>query len=501
MVLLYPLAGWIADVYFGRYKVIRHCIMLMWVTMTTTTVMMALHYYHHDNRILADIVNYGVFPLAIVIMNLGLAGFKANIIPFGTDQLMDAPSDQLSAYVHWFVWTLYFSVALDTYAVIFIPLELKMLALVQALFQTACLSVAVASDFIFGAQWLLVEPGSRNPLKNVLQVLKYTAKHKYPVMRSAFTYGEISSRIDFAKQKYGGRFTTEQVEDVKTFLRIVLVLFAMFGYFVNNVAAFRVIEVLSEHVDAMRRSIWPEKAKLTTSATNVSSNTTLLVIFIAIPIYEFVIYPLFYRLVPSMLKRIGAGMVIVLASLVVQSALDVAAHLIMDGEAPCIFANITQMQLVNHSSMNTSVVQYSIHITSVSLYIPRVLNSVAIMLVAIGMFEFICAQSPYAMKGLLIGMSYCSNGVFLAVGVVIRLAFKFSYRSSEQTCPKFPSCGFLYYLPNMVIMVLGIGTFFFVVRAYRKRKREDVGFQQTVAENICERNLTRSQRSSNCAMR
>jgi len=126
------------------------------------------------------------------------------------------------------------------------------------------------------------------------------------------------------------------------------------------------------------------------------------------------------------------------------------------------------------------VVQYSIHITSASLYIPRVLNSVAIMLVAIGMFEFICAQSPYAMKGLLIGMSYCSNGVFLAVGVVIRLAFKFSYRSSEQTCPKFPSCGFLYYLPNMVIMVLGIGTFFFVVRAYRKRKREDVGFQQTV---------------------
>ena len=470
----------------------------MWVTMTTTTAMVALHYYHHDNHILSDILKYGVYPPALLMMNLGLAGFKANIIPFGTDQLMDAPSDQLSAYIHWFVWTLFLSVALDTYVVIFIPLEPRMLALLQALFQTGCLSVAVASDFIFGTQWLLVEPGSQNPLKNVLQVLKYTAKHKYPVRRSAFTYGEVPSRIDFAKQQYGGRFTTEQVEDVKTFLRIVLVLFALFGFFVNNVAAFRVIEVLADHLDAMTRPFWPEKAKFTNSATNISGNTTLLVVLLSIPIYEFVIYPLFNRIVPSMLKRIGAGMVLVLASLVVQSAVDVAAHLVMDGEAPCMFSNFTQMQLVNHSNMNMSVVLEHMHIVSVWLYLPRVLNALAMMLVVTGVFEFICAQSPYAMKGLLIGMFYCSNGLFLALGVAVRLAFKFSYASSKKRCPKFPSCGFLYYLPNMVIMALGIAMFIFVVRAYRNRKREEVGFQQTIAENICERNLIRS---SNHTMR
>ena len=41
--------------------------------------------------------------------------------------------------------------------------------------------------------------------------------------RSAFTFCEeiIPSCIDFGKSKYGGPFTTEQVEDVKTFFKIV----------------------------------------------------------------------------------------------------------------------------------------------------------------------------------------------------------------------------------------------------------------------------------------
>lgn len=486
MVLLYPLAGWIADVYIGRYKAIRHSILLMWVTMTITTMLMALHRYHNDSQILSDIVNDGVYPLALFMMNIGLAGFKANIIPFGTDQLMDAPSNQQSAYIHWFVWTLFVSVALDTYVIIYIPLDPKMLILLQALFQTACLSMAVAADFLFGAQWLVVEPGSCNPVKTVLQVLRYTAKHKYPERRSAFTYGEIPSRIDFAKQRYGGNFTTEQVEDVKTFLRIVVVLFSLFGYFVNNVAAFRVIEQLSKHLLVMTdtKDLF---AKYTNDSTNITGNTSLLVTILLIPLYEFLIYPLFHKFIPSMLKRIGAGMVLVIVSLLMQLAVDVAAHLLTDGQAPCMFSNISQIQI------NTTGVSEQLVISNTWLFIPRVLNGIAMVLVLIAIFEFICAQSPYAMKGLLIGVFYCSNGIFLAVGVGIRLAFKLSFKSLEKnSCPKFPSCGFLYYLVSVVVMVAGIIMFVLVARAYRKRKREDVEYQQSEAEICFERNLLRT---------
>ena len=71
-----------------------------------------------------------------------------------------------------------------------------------------------------------------NPFKNIYKVLKYSWNHKVPEHRSAFTYWEedIPRRIDLGKNKYGGPFTNEEVEDTKTFLRILPLLLCLFGY-------------------------------------------------------------------------------------------------------------------------------------------------------------------------------------------------------------------------------------------------------------------------------
>ena len=62
-------------------------------------------------------------------------------------------------------------------------------------------------------------------------IVKYAWQHKCPVNRSAFTYWEndIPSRIDLGKNKYGGPFTNEEVEDTKTFFCILLLLFSLLG--------------------------------------------------------------------------------------------------------------------------------------------------------------------------------------------------------------------------------------------------------------------------------
>ena len=66
---------------------------------------------------------------------------------------------------------------------------------------------------------LTIEKPGHNPLKLIYKVLKYAWKHKFPENRSAFTYWEndIPPRIDLGKDKYGGPFTTEEVEDTKSF--------------------------------------------------------------------------------------------------------------------------------------------------------------------------------------------------------------------------------------------------------------------------------------------
>ena len=51
-----------------------------------TTALLTLQYGYPDNKRLSQVVYYGALPLAMIVMNIGLAGFKANIIPFGIDQ-------------------------------------------------------------------------------------------------------------------------------------------------------------------------------------------------------------------------------------------------------------------------------------------------------------------------------------------------------------------------------------------------------------------------------
>ena len=79
---------------------------------------------------------------------------------------------------------------------------------------------------------VFINPVRINPFKVVFTVLIYAWKHKYPVNRSAFTYWEsdIPSRIDLGEHKFGGPFTNEQVEDVKTLLQLLIFIISLFGF-------------------------------------------------------------------------------------------------------------------------------------------------------------------------------------------------------------------------------------------------------------------------------
>ena len=83
---------------------------------------------------------------------------------------------------------------------------------------------------------LNIEKPGHNPLVLIYKVLKYAWKHTFPENRSAFTYWEndIPPRIDLGKNKYGGPFTTEEVEDTKSFFRILFLLFSLLGFHLSG---------------------------------------------------------------------------------------------------------------------------------------------------------------------------------------------------------------------------------------------------------------------------
>ena len=101
------------------------------------------------------------------------------------------------------------------------------------------------------------------------------------------------------------------------------------------------------------------------------------------------------------------------------------------------------------------------------------LNAVGynIMLLYIAIYEFICAQSPYSMKGLLIGTHFAIKGIFQLFGVL------FIYTPISvgcvYDCIKFPVCGFIYFLVNSLVVLIGLIAFIFVARRYKKRERDE----------------------------
>ena len=141
---------------------------------------------------------------------------------------------------------------------------------------------------------LLTERLGDNPYLLTWRVVKFAAQHSKPMRRRAFTYCESNypTRLDFGKQRYGGPFTTEQVEDVKTLLNILKVLLCLGPVFYLEQCT------IHRHHDNSHYSFSTEFWKLQIFHSGIS--TALAVIFIPLFIKCFL-----SRCFPSMFKRMG----------------------------------------------------------------------------------------------------------------------------------------------------------------------------------------------------
>ena len=223
--LFYPFAGWISDAHIGRYKVTHISMWLMFIG--HCVLFFPFLFLQLINR--AYYVCF-VFPFAYLLINVGLAGFRTNIIQFGIDQMVDASGNQLSAFIHWYYWTTF--VGSSTVSAILDCVFPENLSLViQVGINVLFMGAALLCWYCLN-KWFVKEPISINPFKTVYGVLKYSSQHKIPEYRSSLTYWDDTppSRLDLGKSKYGGPFSTEEVENVKTFFAISLVLASLGGF-------------------------------------------------------------------------------------------------------------------------------------------------------------------------------------------------------------------------------------------------------------------------------
>ena len=453
--LTLSIAGWIADVRFGRYRVISLSMWIMWAALMLATVSCVLTGIVDSYS--SQIHSYVDGVLGIIAV-VGFGGFQANVIQFGIDQLHDSSTNEIASFILWYAWT-YSSSGFVVYVTLgCLP---KQYLIVLNLMMCVYVSVALISMLMFN-HWLVKEPVTQNPFKLVYSVIRYAIKHKHPECRSAFTYceDEPPSRIDFGKSKYGGPFTTEQVEDVKTFLQFVVI-------FLVAVVPLGVLF-----------ATWPLLTGLLTMLTDTSnvrnefaykcySKETFIETFsysviIILPFYELLIYPMFHRcfeILESHWKLIFGVSLLIVDIIILLIVETMARYNILESTN----YNIT-IPCMGHGTLSTSM-------DFKWMAIPLLLNSLATCALGIGSLELIVSQSPYSMRGLIMGVGYCIFSLCAAVGMGISIPFT---KRSSIWGTGIISCGFWYALLLLVVGVLAGIMFSATLRWYKKRKREDV---------------------------
>ena len=216
------LSGWLADSQFGNFKVFRAGCVLMFLGSVLLCVCILI-VNNVDERM--SMVTGKVLGSVSLLCSFTGSACLVTVFQLGLDQMPDASSAIIVSYISLFYITLFlgcwirdvpFKIVAHCTDVYFV----QDLSLLPVLF----LCVALSSLFIIGKKWLIIEPKSPQSLRNIYRVLKFAAKHKAPLNRSALTYWEedIPSRLDLGKSRYGGPFTTEQVEDVSAVLSLCL---------------------------------------------------------------------------------------------------------------------------------------------------------------------------------------------------------------------------------------------------------------------------------------
>ena len=374
-----PFVIWLTDKTFGRYEMVKFGAMMSF------TAGIFLYFTILFEKLLKVISFCGL----MVTLRIGNACFLAAMLPFLTDQIIGATSDELSAVVQWYVWGQYFGwgTAQTLFFIVDYP-NSEVIGVGIVCVYAIPLALIIISD-CFCQQWLDRTHKVTNPIKLIIQVLNYTRKHRYPERRSAFTYidEEHPSRIDFGKDKFGGPFTEEEVEDVKTVLRLIpLIICASF---------FRIAD---ETPVTMFESDYYEK-----NSYNDYFFYTLefglniwLVPIVLIPLYRFFLRRFFHRYTPSLLKSLGISLLLYLVGYILLEVSTIKGVIVTDD----VHRYLTCSVLNNATVRPDFAVKWYFEIGQYLLMgIARTIYMTSIKL-------FIIAQSPEKMKGLVLGISF-----------------------------------------------------------------------------------------------
>ena len=426
---LYPLFGLFADIKTGRYISIIAGVHFSFVSWLIGGLILFVKIYF-----MLELPILILLGLVYILQVIGYCSFRSNIIQFNIDQAIGASADELSTIIYWD------SVSIP---VVYVLIEIgqcliKEFIIVCYVISGVAVSTVLITNYLF-KHHLDTTPQITNPIKLIGKVINYARKNKYSRNRSALTYWEEDylSRLELGKEKYGGPFSEEQVEDVKTIIRLTPLLISIVGLCCAEETRWNSFSSLDKGLKFI-------------SCFLLNNSLQFIIVIVILLLHQLIIHPCFNKYIPSMLKRIGLGLVFALLT-------------------PLYY--VIMLVCKDHFQLNTN--------SYPAIIVPQILFGMSFALIFPTSLEFTIAQSPHDMRGFMIGLWYAAFGL----GYVISINGKYPFQCEGDII-----CQNLYYFifKSIIIFVILI-VYLVLAKYYKLRVRENVVNVHLIAEEHYDR--------------
>ncbi|KAM6133346.1 LOW QUALITY PROTEIN: solute carrier family 15 member 3 [Phoenicopterus ruber ruber] len=427
--LLSPVGSWLADVYLGRYRTVALSFLLYLLAACLLPVTAS-----PDGRLSvcgqlpADAIRNcsrrsggtcrGQPPeqycaptiyTGLLLLALGVSSVRANLTPFGADQVRHQGSDAVRRFFNWFYWSINIGAVFALLVVAFVQQNISFLA--GYLIPVACLALALLI-FLLATPTFVTKPPTGSQVSAMIKLALQSCGCAWlggTGARLSARRWEAGDPLPNSETQPGAPSPEEDLANFQVLARILPVMLTFIPYWMVyfQMQSTYYLQGLHLHIPSIFQH-GRDRASTLQGYTFPGAWLLLanvVVLLALVPLKDHVIDPFLARrrLLPSALKRMTLGMFFGLASVL-------AAGVLERERLHYVRRNQTVPQLIGKD-------RYVAATLPIWWQVPQyLLIGVSELFASIPGLEFAYAEAPKSMKGAIMGLFFFVSGVGSLLG-------------------------------------------------------------------------------------